>query len=178
VYRLAALALIFLAVAFLAAGPRSRDWREVNALILGTRAISVEHVARLPREDLNAAICTATAIYHEARAEPERGRLAVAVVVRNRVRERGQTACEVVYAQSQFSWSSNPLGWIVPREADAWDRSLREAYRVLVEGEMQGFAANQFVNTNVVIPNWLKGCLARERIGNHLFCRIEPRGWR
>ena len=48
--------------------------------------------------------CLASALYHEARGEPFKGKLWVAKVVLN----RGGDVCKVIYQKDQFPWTKNP----------------------------------------------------------------------
>jgi hypothetical protein len=49
--------------------------------------------------------CLATALHYEARGEPLAGRRAVLDTITNRMLATGQSACSVVLARGQFSWS-------------------------------------------------------------------------
>jgi N-acetylmuramoyl-L-alanine amidase len=145
--------------------------RDTLSLIERSIEITLPTLDQLDREQRDAVTCVAITIYHESRGEPERGRIAVAVVVRNRMRERHLSACAVVFEPWQFSFTAEPIGRLVPRDLGAWSRSLREAYRVLIQGEGR-MAWNHFVAPAVVRPSWLRSCKSREQIGAHLFCRI------
>lgn len=50
--------------------------------------------------------CLATAIYHEANSESEKGQIAVANVIMNRVKSKKfpNSVCSVVSQKNQFSW--------------------------------------------------------------------------
>ena len=52
--------------------------------------------------------CLAKNVYFEARGEPEKGQLAVAHVVLNRIRSNDYPSniCDVVYQPNQFNWTS------------------------------------------------------------------------
>ena len=68
-------------------------------------------------------VCLAQNIYHEARGEPLKGQIAVAVTTLNRVNSGKfpNTICKVVYQPGQFTWTSYK-----PRITDqqAWRQSL------------------------------------------------------
>lgn len=54
-------------------------------------------------------MCLAMNIYHEARGEPIKGQIAVAVVTMNRVEDNRwpDTPCDVVWQHRQFSWTKD-----------------------------------------------------------------------
>ena len=52
----------------------------------------------------NHVVCMATALYHESRGEPLKGKLWVAKVVLN----RGKDPCVVIYTPHQFPWTKGP----------------------------------------------------------------------
>ena len=119
--------------------------------------------------------CLAEAIYYEARGEPERGQLAVAEVVSNRVDSRAypSTYCGVVRQRSknvcQFSWACDsnrraPVG-------AQWDRAMTLATRV-VDGWKPGVVkgATHFHATRVN-PNWAAVFPRVAQIGSHVFYR-------
>jgi hypothetical protein len=101
------------------------------------------------------------------------GRIAIGIVSRNRMRERGLGACAVIFEPWQWEWTSKPVVEQVPREPGTWARSLREAYKVLVDGE--GNARwNHVVNASVIRPAWLSEGTDRTLIGRHTFIYIPP----
>ena len=110
--------------------------------------------------------CLAEAIFHEARAEPLVGQLAVAQVVLNRVRrlEFPNTICTVVYQPNQFSWTRHHLKHKLPTYYTAL------ANNIVQHGvALEYFNATHFHNRTVK-PNWrLK---RTKRIHNHIF--YEP----
>src|SRR5258708_25200738 len=67
-------------------------------------------------------ICLALNIYHESRADPLEGQLAVAVVTINRAHRKKNKVCSVVFAKAQFSWTDME-DWY-PYDEKAWQRSL------------------------------------------------------
>jgi len=73
----------------------------------------------LEPNDIN---CIATAVYHEARGEPEKGQFAVAHVVLNRVKsdKHPNTACEVVYEPYQFT----DIDKANPKAGLHWDKAV------------------------------------------------------
>ena len=90
-------------------------------------ALLFEHVADPASVELSRRTeihCLALNIYHEARGESLEGRLAVAAVTMNRVRDKRfpDRVCEGVWQPRQFSWTHDGRS-DRPREAKAWKRS-------------------------------------------------------
>lgn len=108
--------------------------------------------------------CLAEAVYHEARGESYRGKLAVAQTVLNRVKSSKfpNHICTVIFQKGQFTWTTT------------WNRSWSADYdsvqiaRLAMMGShsMKDFKALYFHNTSVN-PGWKRKKLAT--IGNHVF---------
>lgn len=119
--------------------------------------------------------CLAEAIYFEARGEPERGQLAVAEVVSNRVESRAypNTFCGVVRQRTrnicQFSWAcDNSRG--APRGLQ-WERANTIAERV-VDGWKPNVVGNAtHFHATFVSPSWSRVLPRVARIGTHVFYR-------
>jgi spore germination cell wall hydrolase CwlJ-like protein len=119
--------------------------------------------------------CLAEAIYFEARGEPERGQLAVAEVVANRVASRAypNTYCGVVRQRSrsvcQFSWACDS-GRGAPRGVQ-WERANTIAERV-VDGWKPNVVGNAtHFHATFVSPSWSRSLPRVARIGTHVFYR-------
>ena len=112
-------------------------------------------------------LCLAKNIYHEARGESRKGKLAVAKVTLNRAAHPkfAKTICGVVYQPKQFSWTLN----YKPKEYSGpeWEDSLalaREAFATnLVHFD---FPALYFHSASIK-PKWKRKRLAQ--IGNQIF---------
>lgn len=78
--------------------------------------------------------CLALNIYHEARGESRLGQVAVAYVTMNRVDHTywPDTVCEVVYQDSQFSWTIDSLS-DEPTDMESWGQAMAIA-RAVYEG--------------------------------------------
>lgn len=170
----ALLVILTLLAAVLLSGPSSRRPEEVLPVIARRVPVRIPEAEALPEAERDAVTCTALAIYHESRGEPAAGRLAVGLVVRNRMRERRLPACQVVFEVGQFAWTTARVAAIVPRERGTWARSLREAHRVLVGRVAPGFPHNHFVNASEVRPRWMRAAAQMQRIGSHTFMRLPP----
>lgn len=116
--------------------------------------------------------CLATAIYHEARGEPERGKIAVGNVILNRVQSRKfpHTVCGVVYQRSksgcQFSWVCG--GKKIP-SGKAWADSQRIAKELLNEEHDDNTKGALYFYSSGRPSFSKRGVLVT--IGNHNFVR-------
>ena len=116
----------------------------------------------------SALICLALNIYHEARGEPVRGQLAVALVTLNRAKRRQDKVCEVVFAPWQFSWTN---GATLPpiKNQKAFKRSLGIARAAIqIPDFTQGSTHYHHEN---IYPKWASNLVVTEQIGLHIFYR-------
>lgn len=149
-------------------------------LLLGSAAAAVTLMigARQQAREIH---CLALNIYHEARGEPDPGKLAVATVTLNRVRsaEFPDSICEVVYQRhwietqgrwvSAFSWTTESVD-LLP-EAGVWQRILDVATRSYQgEGDPE-LGEALFYHATHVRPAWAKARQRIKRIGRHVFYR-------
>jgi spore germination cell wall hydrolase CwlJ-like protein len=139
--------------------------------------------ARTPKE----LKCLATAIYFEARGEPERGQVAVAQVVLNRLKNPAypNTICAVVYQNAnirngcQFSFACDG---IPDRIADpkAWGASLALAKKILNDDRtmyLSDVGAATHYHAVYVRPYWARTMTKVEKIGRHVFYKTKDGGW-
>ena len=128
--------------------------------------------------DRHDAHCLATAIYFEARGEPERGQRAVADVVLARVRTAGwpKTVCGVVYQGAhrktgcQFSFACDGLPER-PR-GEAWLTAKDIADDALSSQDAKPVVRNAiYFHTKGVKPSWSKRMVRVASIGSHIFYR-------
>lgn len=114
----------------------------------------------VPKAELH---CLAQNIYHEARGEPRRGQLAVALVTLNRVKHKNypDSVCKVVFQPNQFSWTKEPG----KRKAKIPYKFYLLANEALTHKDFT-FNAIYFHNTTIK-PNWKARRIAK--IGNHVF---------
>jgi spore germination cell wall hydrolase CwlJ-like protein len=129
--------------------------------------------------------CLADAIYFEARGEPERGQMAVAQVVINRVFSGYYpgNVCGVVYQSThrrrhvrcQFSFTCDGIPDRIT-EPDAWERATRIA-RDALDGAfwLDGIGKATHYHARWVHPRWVHEMRRLDRIGVHTFYR--PRRW-
>lgn len=115
--------------------------------------------------------CHSLNIYHEARGTRIDNQVAVAWVVRNRMTRTGQSACAVIYARGQFSWTARKSG--APREALSWRRSQELALMVMRDEIQDVTGGATHFHENQIRPAWSRRAQQRVRIGAHTFLRIE-----
>ena len=114
----------------------------------------------------------AVCVYHEARGEPEEGKIAVCHVIMNRVIKRGKSIKEVVLQPYQFSWAN---GGARPAIND-YD-SLEQCYQACIkcfderaEGKTLERADHYFADY-IKTPSWAKNMKKIKKIGRHVFFR-------
>jgi spore germination cell wall hydrolase CwlJ-like protein len=131
--------------------------------------------------------CLATAIYFEARGEPEDGQLAVAQVVLNRVKNPTypNTICGVVY-QNQSKRNRCQFSFACDGRADrvtdkgAW-ATAEELARNSVEDQKATFieevGSATHYHATYVKPRWASRMTRTDRIGRHIFYNTRRGGW-
>lgn len=133
----------------------------------------------------NDAMCLARNIYFEAGNEPLAGKVAVAVVVKNRMSDPRfpKTACDVVYqgakrdkGRCQFSWACDGIDNIVSVGSQAWKDSKRVATAILTGRSVGDVNAAEFddalyFHNARVKPKWAKENRLVAVVGNHSFYR-------
>jgi len=131
--------------------------------------------------------CLATAIYFEARSEPESGRIAVAQVVLNRLKNPAypKTICGVVYQNKnkrnrcQFSFACDGIR---DRLSDqrSWAAAQALARRVLNDDRtlyMASVGAATHYHATYVKPRWARSMYKMQKIGRHIFYKTRNGGW-
>ncbi len=121
--------------------------------------------------------CMTTALYFEARSEPETGQIAVGQVVMNRVRspDYPDTICGVVYQGShrrtgcQFSFTCD--GKVdKPNNKSQWERSKRLANKVLTgQTWLKSIGHATHYHADYVAPRWRRKMRRLKKIGRHIF---------
>ncbi len=127
--------------------------------------------------------CLAEAVYFESRGEPERGQIAVAQVVMNRVFSGYYPAdvCRTVYQNAhrhlacQFTFACDNVRDVVT-EPEMWEQARRIAADMLdgrLWDEQVGRATHYHARS--VHPRWVREMRKLDAIGEHTFYR--PRRW-
>jgi spore germination cell wall hydrolase CwlJ-like protein len=122
--------------------------------------------------------CLALTIYHEARGESERGKLAVGHVVMNRTRSVlfPASVCDVVRqgrqqrGRCQFSWWCDGRS-DRPKEQAALRESLRLAQEIYYGCTSDPTAGALWYHSTAVKPSWSKSFGRGKRIDRHVFYR-------
>jgi spore germination cell wall hydrolase CwlJ-like protein len=131
--------------------------------------------------------CLATAIYFEARGEPERGQTAVAQVVLNRLKNPAypNTVCSVVYQNKdqrnrcQFSFACDGIPDRI-YDKRAWAQSQALARKILNDEKnlyMSDVGAATHYHATYVKPRWARSMEKVEKIGRHIFYKTYDGGW-
>lgn len=115
--------------------------------------------------------CLAMNIYHEARGETEKGKLAVAAVTMNRVESKyyPNTVCEVVWQRKQFSWTQLKPKYQVVKDTRAWINAVEIAQLFIDGGNWPGVGEATHYHTVAVSPSWKDEEQLVAQVGNHLF---------
>jgi spore germination cell wall hydrolase CwlJ-like protein len=131
--------------------------------------------------------CLAEAIYFEARSEPEKGQIAVAQVVLNRVKNPAypDTICGVVYQNwtsrdaCQFSFTCDGLPESI-NEAGAWAEAQALAKKILDDEKTMYLAdigAATHYHATYVRPDWADNMRRMQKVGTHVFYKTYNGGW-
>ncbi len=129
--------------------------------------------------------CLAINIYREAGYEPFEGKVAVAQVTMNRVKDGrfGKDVCGVVYQRNiimervvcQFSWACDSVHRNRPIGKEAYNESYEVAKKVLLEGfKLDVLKDALYYHATYVNPRWKLEKIGK--IGQHIFYREkEPK---
>lgn len=121
-----------------------------------------------------ALLCLALTVHYEARGEPVEGRIAVALVTRNRAQQSGNGYCWEAFKASQFSWTSDTTKLVrLPKGAE-WEESKRVAEYVIRGGTDFTKGATSFHATSV-LPVWAGAMDRVGQWGSHIFYRARPK---
>ena len=131
--------------------------------------------------------CLADAIYFEARGEPELGRIAVAQVVLNRLKNPAypNTICGVVYQNKhkrnrcQFSFACDGKRERITSKK-AWAEAQALAKRVIEDDKtlfISDVGASTHYHATYVRPRWARKMTKKEKIGRHIFYQTHRGGW-
>jgi hypothetical protein len=121
--------------------------------------------------------CLALNIYHEARSEPDTGKLAVGHVVLNRALDSRfpGSLCEVVKQGGerplhacQFSWWCDGKS-DRPRDSDAWEESRIFADLIFNDGIKDPTGGALWYHADYVDPPWRVKLVEGPKIGRHVF---------
>ena len=129
--------------------------------------------------------CLAINIYREAGYEPFEGKVAVAQVTMNRVKDGrfGKDVCGVVYQKNvvmekvvcQFSWACDSVHKSRPVNKAAYNESYEVAKKVLLEGfQLSVLKDALYYHATYVNPRWPLDKIGQ--IGQHIFYKQKEKG--
>jgi spore germination cell wall hydrolase CwlJ-like protein len=129
--------------------------------------------------------CLAINIYREAGHEPFEGKVAVAQVTMNRVKDGrfGKDVCGVVYQKNvvmervvcQFSWACDSVHMNRPINKAAYNESYEVAKKVLLEGFSLSILKDAlYYHATYVNPRWPLDKIGQ--IGQHIFYKQREKG--
>ena len=119
--------------------------------------------------------CLARNVFYEAGVEPKEGKVAVAQVTYNRLKEGkwGKTVCDVVYAKAQFSWTlSAKKKWAQPSGA-LWAESKAAVNEFLRGIRIEQLDAVLHYHADYVKPKWAVEDKAKVKVGQHIFYALK-----
>lgn len=130
----------------------------------------------VPNQELK---CLTDNIYHEAPAESDLGRLAVATVTLNRASSKHfpDSICGVVYQKNpkgcQFSWTCEKVK--IKRDPVLYKRAEDVALRALYKNERANVVANAlyFHHVRLGRPKWTMSLKRLPQIGAHVFYSLK-----
>ena len=122
--------------------------------------------------------CLTRNIYWEAAGEPFEGKVAVAQVTMNRLKDGrfGQDVCSVLHQRNviysqvvcQFTWTCQTAHRVRPVHPGVWQESEVIARKVMLENfRLPGLEKALYFHADYVNPNWRKPRLTK--IGRHIF---------
>lgn len=159
----------------------------LQAVLRGPSATPGSTLPAAPEQSINAReqACLSQAIYYEARGESQRGQVAVAEVVMNRVRSGyyPSTICGVVYQGShrstgcQFTFTCDGSLNRQPR-GRAWAQAQRVATAMMLGYHRPLTQGATHYHTHAVNPIWNSGLVETTSIGSHVFYRFPNRAER
>lgn len=151
---------------------RMEQYKEQTIAIESTDYPTTAHI----EEELS---CMAMNIYREAAGEPFEGKVAVAQVTMNRVKngkDFPDTVCSVVHEKNifmkrvvcQFSWYCSKVVRARPVNSIAYDESYEVAKKVMLENfELDILKDAMYYHADSISPNWNYQVVTK--IGGHIF---------
>lgn len=113
-------------------------------------------------------ICLIKNVYNEARGEPFQGKIAVAKVTLNRVKDKRfqGSVCGVVFARNQFSWTQGVYSTYTQIPSEARYAAHLAAHRAI---DWSGVGNADHFHATYVKPSWSRKLKRVKQIGNHIF---------
>ncbi len=165
-------------------GPDARVETPAQRLAFDLNSVEADYSGLMTKASVQDAelTCLAEAIYYEARSEPRAGQIAVAQVVKNRVRSKHfpNSVCGVVYQGSerntgcQFTFTCDGSLAEAPK-GQAWQTAELMASFVLTQEPKSTVGRSTHYHTTAVDPVWNDSLERTRLVGSHIFYRFP---WR
>ena len=119
--------------------------------------------------------CLIRNVFFEAGSESHEGKIAVAQVTWNRLKDGrwGSDICQVVYAARQFSWTSDPNKRTRKIGGPGWEPSEEAVEDFLNGTRVSKLERGLFFHATYVRPNWHGFAQQVRQIGNHVFYALK-----
>lgn len=114
-----------------------------------------------------AILCLTLNIYHEAGAEPVKGKQAVAHVTINRSKNK-RDICNIVYEKDQFSWTKAKHRK-ADRSSKTWILSSKVAKDAFYKNSVDPTKGATHFHATYVRPDWANKLDKTTKIGKHIF---------
>ena len=138
---------------------------------------------------VEAVMCLALNVYHEAKNQSLIGQIAVAQVVMNRVKDERypDNVCDVVYQGQYYKWKPDlpiknrcQFSWYCDGKSDkpnkdtfAWEQAVTVAHGVYY-GKLDDFVEGAtHYHAHYVLPEWASSKTYITRIDDHIFYRWD-----
>lgn len=116
--------------------------------------------------------CLARNVFYEAGNQPAAGKIAVAQVTLNRLKDGrwGRHVCDVVYSHAQFSWTlDHRKKWKQPK-GELWQESLAAVANIQQGVRIKGLEHSLTYHADYIPkPYWAKSQQPVKIIGQHIF---------
>lgn len=143
----------------------------LRSIVLSLALFSPEIFAKANKNPNQQVKCLATAVYYEARGEPDLGKKSVAHVIMNRTKsgKYPTDVCSVILQKKQFSFVKNRKTLLTPPSNPAYNKILAMAEEIFHNHDDLVDPTNNALHFHAthVRPNWKTP--VKYRIGNHVF---------
>jgi spore germination cell wall hydrolase CwlJ-like protein len=138
-------------------------------MLAASLALAIE-MSQVKEKDIQ---CLTEAIYYEARGEPEKGQIAVAHVIKNRLKNNSayKGFCRVVHQVGQFSYWNGKKKLKKYRDKLALSNARRIAQLVVAKAVPDTSHSALYFKKVGVKSKGFRGLVRTVRIGNHDFYR-------
>lgn len=133
------------------------------------KVVKTNETVRLTSQEFD---CLAKNVYHEAGIEPTEGKIAVAQVTLNRVKDGrwGDDVCSVVYSKAQFSWTLDKKKRKSTPKGDLWTASVHAVKEFQRGVRVREVDQSNFYHADYIRkPQWAKVHKVTAVVGKHIF---------